>query len=491
MNKDKILTLKDENGKTFSTSVTDLLFKLSVSDLEEGGSMDVYDADKKITDFPGLTIVDSEGNAFDPTIINDAENRQEIIGLEVLVEATHSGQNANSVAYYSDSMEKDAQSMFSPYKKPLIKNHNTYSEPLGRVLDAYFGPSEFVLDRDTINVNFKVTDQEAIPKFLDGRYNTVSIGGAPGRVTCDICGKDILKDGVFKFCGHWKGETYANKKATWSCRDIVYNEVSVVNNPADKWAQVKKIRVILKEETKEPTGKVGDEEDMKNVNKILDQAEADNLIDNILEDDKKDDPVMAEPSVEDNSEKEPETQVEDTQAEGEGEAVKDEEKTPEQKLEDQEKLIQELNDKLTALEEEKNGMKESLDSMTAEKTELSDKLVAAEAESKAARDQSLRIALKYKNLLVDSVKTVNALVKDALTDEEIESKSIKELSTLADELKEKIPAIHATPTPATNPGVVDNKESNVLKDVEEKETAKTSSVDAQALLDSMIESAAR
>lgn len=483
MSKNKILTLKDENGKQFVTTMDKLILGLGISDLDEDGSMDVYNADKAITDFPGLTIVDSEGNAFDPTTLNDAENGQEIIGLDVLVEVTHSGQNANSVVYYSDSLEKDAQTMVSPYKKPLIKNHDSYSEPLGRVKDAYFGPSELVEGRDTINVSFMVTDKEAIPRFLDGRYGTVSIGGTPNRVTCDICGKDILKDGVFKFCGHWKGETYANKKATWSCRDIVYNEVSVVNNPADKWAQVKKIRVLKKEEAEDSTKKVGDSE-MSNINKIMDKAEAEELIDNILADGEEEAKEQEAPAVEDTAE-------EKAQEENAATTEDAEEKTQEEILADKESLIQELSDKVEKLEAEKAELKDSLDSVTAEKTEINDKLLVAEAESKASRDQSLRLAVKYKELLVDSVKTVRGLVKEDLKDEEIENKSIKELVSLIDSLKEKATAPHATPIPATNPGIVDNKEANVLTDVEEKETTEPSTVDAQALIDSMIESATR
>lgn len=485
MSKNKILSLKDENGKEFTTTMDKLMSNIGISDLDEDGSMDIYNSDKKITDFPGLTIVDSEDKVFDVTTLNDSENGQEIVGLDVLVEVTHSGQNANSVSYYSDSMEKDAQTMVSPYKKPLIKNHDNYSEPLGRVKDAYFGPSELVEGRDTINVAFTVTDKEAIPRFLDGRYSTVSIGGSPGRVTCDICGKDILKDGVFKFCGHWKGETYAGKKATWSCRDIVYHEVSVVNNPADKWAQVKKIRVLKKEETEDSTNKVGDSE-MNNINKIMDEAEANKLIDNILEDE-----ATTEEEVKDAEETPKDKEQEESATATEDSAEATSEKTPEELIADQEKEIQELKDKAEKLESENAELKTALDSMAAEKTDLSDKLIAAEAESKTSRDQSLRIAVKYKELLVDSAKTMRDLTREELKDEELESKSIKELSSLVDSLKEKIPAIHATPTPATNPGVVDNKEYNVLKDEENKETTKTSSVDAQALINGMIESATR
>lgn len=484
MSKSKLLTLKDENGKVFETSVETLLNKLSVSDLEEGCSLDVYDSEVVRKEFPGLAIVDSEGKPFDITRITDAEEQKKIVALDVLIEVTHSGMNANDVVYYSDSMEKDAASFISPYAKPFIKNHDSYSEPLGRVTSAYFGASDLV-ERDTINAVFRVTDEDAIPKFLDKRYQTVSIGGHPSKITCDICGKDILKDGVFKFCGHWKGETYANKKATWSMRDIAYNEVSVVNNPADKWAQVKRITVIKADEKKNEDSKVGDAE-VKNASKIIEDANK-TLVDDILSDATKEgvkpvEDTQAEPetpAVEDNKEAEP--VVEDTQEEPE--VVKT--------VEDCEKTIRELTDSVTALTEEKETLTATIDSMKTEQIEVSDKLVTAEAESKVARDQSLRLAMKYKALLVDSIDTLIKVVKDDLKEEDWRSKSIKELGELADELKAKIPVIHATPTPAANPGVVDNKAPGVLPDEEKKQTTKTSLADHEVTMNDLIASATR
>lgn len=481
MIKNKVLNLTDENGKSFSTSMEDFIKMVSISDLEEGGSMDVYDSEKQLTDFPGLTIVDSEGNPFDVATMNDSDSDKKIIGLDVLIETTHSGQNANNVVYYSDSMENDATTMMAPYQKPLIRNHDSYSEPMGRIQNVFFGPSEFT-ERDTINAVFRVTEEDAMEKFLDGRYRTVSIGANAGRVSCDICGKDILKDGVMKFCGHWKGETYANKKATWSCRDLTYNEVSVVNNPADKWAQVKKITVVTAGDKKPGTDeKVGDSE-MKNAKNLINDSktETEDLIGSILNEDNVTPADPTDPVVEDAAPEEPVAAVEDT-----------ENKEPEKTVEDYLLMIQGLNDKVETLTAENATLSDKITGMEDKMTDLNDKMVAAEAESKISRDQSLRLAVKYKSLLVDSVKTVNSIVKDEITDEEIEAKSMKELSDLADSLKSRIPVVHATPTPATNPGVVDNKEPNVITDDEEKPTAKASIVDVQDLLKDMIDSATR
>ena len=63
-----------------------------------------------------------------------------------------------------------------------------------------------------------------------------------GTVTCNICGKTILKDGKFRFCGHMRGETYKDQICYWGAKDIEYHEVSVVNNPADDFVRRSSIR---------------------------------------------------------------------------------------------------------------------------------------------------------------------------------------------------------------------------------------------------------
>ena len=472
MIKNKKLTLQDANGKNFETSIDNLLYDLSIADLEEGCSLDVYDADKVKEDYKGLQIVDAEGNLLDVTTLNDSKDEDKIIALDVLAEVTHSGNNANSVAYYPDSMEKDAASFREPFPKPLIMNHDTYSEPIGRVASAGFTSSELT-DRDTIEVTFKVTDEDAIPKFLDGRYRTVSIGASPGRVTCEICKKDILKDGIFKFCGHWRGETYDNVKAIWACRDLTYNEVSVVNNPADKWAQVKRITVVRASATGKKAEDMAEEKtpltDESLINQILTDAETPEAV-----------KVPAVESTDeiakDSTEPQKEEQKDEASADLLGQ-IKDELAATKTDLEEQKTKVQSLQDELTR--------------MSTEKAEINDKLITAEAESQAARDQSLRLAVKYKEVLVDSIRSLSSVVQEKLNDEEVAAMAIKDLVKLSDALKAKIPAPHTTPTPATNPGVVDNTKPGVINAKDNEQNTNTRSADYSDLMNGMISSAAR
>ena len=67
--------------------------------------------------------------------------------------------------------------------------------------------------------------------------------------------------GKFKFCGHWRGETYKDQICYWGAKDIEYHEVSTVNNPADDYAQIMKVTVVTdsddKKDSKEDTTMAG------------------------------------------------------------------------------------------------------------------------------------------------------------------------------------------------------------------------------------------
>lgn len=241
----KLTTIKDANGKEFSFDLT----KISDinGDLGNMSSAKLADANSQMATYAhDMEIVDAKGKVLDSAqLVKDmASGKTNVTSIDVEMEATHSGKNLNYCIYYEDSMEKDAETFMNPYHKPVLKNHNDYSgEPLGRIKQSVFGPSALTDERSAIHLTAHITDQDAIPKFIDGRYATVSIGGSMGTVTCNICGKTILKDGKFKWCGHWRGESYKDSVCYWGARDITYHEVSTVNNPADVFAQVMKITV--------------------------------------------------------------------------------------------------------------------------------------------------------------------------------------------------------------------------------------------------------
>jgi hypothetical protein len=155
--KNDILKLQDANGKNIETTIEDINKMVAIGDLEEGIDINIADTQRPIVDNFKVEIVDSAGAPVDVVKFLDAvkEGTKKMpIALDVLIEVTHSGDNANSVSYRSDSMEKDAATFLAPFRKPLLKNHDVESEPMGRVKDSYFGPSE--LQTETPSMYYSV-----------------------------------------------------------------------------------------------------------------------------------------------------------------------------------------------------------------------------------------------------------------------------------------------------------------------------------------------
>lgn len=433
---DNIIQLTDCNNKSFKVNIDDIM---DASTVMYGTSNNLTDNVGIDIEF-GLTITDSENNIMDEeTLIKDVKGG-EIAALDVTFEATHSGKNKNHVVYSSDSMETDSKSWLYPFKKPLIKNHDMGVEPIGRVVDSLFGQSEFAPDRDTINVTFRVSDEDAMRKFADGRYKTMSIGASANHISCNTCGKDILKDNKFKFCGHWRGETYANQVATWTTKDLEYKEGSVVNNPADVFAQVKKIRAIKHKDGEDMANTSKDNENDPNV-----LSDIDNLIDGestTTEPVELADGITGETgAIGDKGDFEPKDNTE-------GLTIEDAIKKSNDK-------ILELETSVTTLTDENSELKTELELSKEEVKTSNDALNAANEEIKTVKDQAKRLATFNKKLLIDSLKVLD---KD-ITDETLEGKTAKEISDMIENAKAK-PRVIAT---LENPGAA-VKDNNTIID---------------------------
>lgn len=470
------LHLTDANGKVFQTTLEDLM------DLSK--DMTVFDGE--VTDFerpevPMIEpqIVDHNGEpiqvlALLDAIKKDASARPSLI--DVTFEATHSGKNLNFFQYDSEELEKGAYTWKAPYAKPLIKNHDMQEEPIGRVHDFSFGPSEFVEGKDTINVTFRVSDAEAIDKFLDGRYRTMSIGASIGNVRCNICGKDILKDGDMKFCGHMRGQKYGTEMAYWTAKDFTYKEGSVVNAPADVWAQVKKISVVSDEENEKggkPMSATTDE------TKVSDAVQDDvTLLDDILAD------------------QEEQTKVADQDAE----TAETSEETPEVTDEDAnneeaanlQATIDALTEEVKTLTDENETLKTQVSDLEAEVQSLKDQLAEREQELgdslSTARKQNVRLAAMNKQVMADRVAD-HEQYKGTLTAEDRDTRVAELMTMKASELAGLTDfdfSVQSTRQPAArvaNPGLVNDSET-----AEETPAEKpTTSLSYKTLEDSLID----
>ena len=474
-----VMNVQDMNGKDFSFD-SDKIFQLNGDLTDSTGNIITDGKRQRVLTVHDVQCVDSQGNILDATqIVNDMKSgKSKVLAIDVEAESTHSGKNHNYCIYYEDSMEKDAESFVNPFRKPMLKNHDDESEPLGRITKSWSGPSNLTDERTAIHTVTRVTDSDAIEKFLDGRYQTLSIGGKMGTVTCNICGKTILKDGKFKFCGHWKGETYKDQVCYWSVKDIDYNEHSVVNNPADDFAQVMKITVLTDKDKKEEG--VGDNMDgMNNPTNTQDstatQTPAPAVSDSV---DKREqllsliDAMIAESKTS--------TEAKDAQGEQNPdtpqapEAANDGVDTPAEKtVEDYKKELDEANQKIADME--------------AQLVEANQKVADAEtAKEQAVQDatnmkqQCVQLAEETKSLMADSIIALEK-VEDSKVEErkaELVAMSMKDLQATKDSIQTEASAQPRVPAKAQNPTKPNaNEKGSVVVDSQGNPVEKTKKVE--------------
>jgi hypothetical protein len=461
---DVIQEIKDANGKTFPVDVSKICD--INGDLGDKASASITDGvQNRVAHVHDVVYVNQKGEVIDNMkLLQDmAAGKVHIAALDVEMEATHSGKNHNYCIYYEDSMEKDAESFVNPFKKPMLKNHDSYSEPLGRITQAWYGPSELTDERSTIHLKTRVTDQDAIPKFLDGRYGTVSIGGTMGTVTCNICGKTILKDGKFKFCGHWRGESYKDEVCYWGARDITYHEVSTVNNPADDFAQIMKVTVVTdsddKKDSKEDTTMAGTNTDSNHVDAL---KQISDMIDSILN------PTAPSASDSNGTPEAPEAKDGEAAPQEGGEPKAD---AATDELEKTKKELADAQEKVTALETELQETKDAL-------AKAQEDLTAATTDAAQFKEKCVTLATANKELVADGIiaKEIEAgkLQEDAKDDrkKELVAMSMKDLNKLAEEEVAKDAATPRTPAQVTNPTLAnpETKDSNGSADANKKTT---------------------
>lgn len=478
-----LTTIKDANGKDISFDMAKICDVNG--DINPDSPASATDSKKnRVSQVHDIEYVDSKGNAVDNMkILSDMQaGKVNVVALDLEIEATHSGPNHNYCIYYEDSMERDAESFVNPFKKPILKNHNTYSgEPMGRIQQAWHGPSALTDERSAISLKVRVTDKDSFEKFLDGRYSTVSISGTMGTVICNICGKTILKDGKFKFCGHWRGESYKDQVCYWGAKDIEYHEVSTVNNPADDFAQIMKVTVVTDEDKKSKEGSDGMDGQTNTTTKDSATAEKANtfkksvcdMIDELLGGTK-----TANGKAQDDGQQ----QTADSGKEN-GETAKDgaegkdgQQQTADSTTEDVEKLKKELEDAKSENEKIQKELDDTKDALEKSKQDLA----AAQEETKNMTDMCVSLAASNKEMLVDSIiekeKSAGKLKDETVDDrkKELAAMSMKDLNKVAETASIKDDSQQQRETGfVTNPGLADRSGDNGKNNKDSNGTADT------------------
>lgn len=185
------------------------------------------------------------------TVTESASGKKTKPYLIITVEGIHTGMTKNLTFYPGSTLEESVPTWTAPHNKPVLKNHDVSTEPLGRIIGAEYVESTLT-DKYTVRLKLRVTDQDAIEKLLDGRYLTLSVGGSAKRVNCSICGKDLIQEG---WCGHSRGRTYEGKQAHWTIGNYTGDEISFVNMPADVYSQVIAVEMVTGEGGKNMDGK--------------------------------------------------------------------------------------------------------------------------------------------------------------------------------------------------------------------------------------------
>jgi|11_taG_2_1085331.scaffolds.fasta_scaffold00231_15 hypothetical protein len=212
-------------------------------------------------------------------------------GLVITYDLSHSGRKINNRIYSVRGQKRGIESLTNPYPKPILKNHNQMGEPIGRFIsgewqdlrneaydymsnkDSFYSVNDAFQKDDPMKiykmlknnnllndkkwpglgrmrVQANITDEEAIKKFMDGRYFTFSAGSTTDRHVCSICETDWIKDGM---CEHRHGKEYDGETCVFITGDFIVMEGSVVNTPADDLSQIIHMELTDKEGSSENT----------------------------------------------------------------------------------------------------------------------------------------------------------------------------------------------------------------------------------------------
>lgn len=193
-------------------------------------------------------------------------------GLIITFDLSSSYRLTNNRLYSAQGQKAGISSWTSPYPKPILRNHDRNSDPIGRIIsvDWVSNDTEAIKFFDSTNdfMKFKrvmdsgepksvyremrkrnlltnekwpglgklvakarISDPDAIEKFLDGRYFTFSAGSTTDAYHCGICGDNWASSGP---CEHSPGSIDdEGRPAVMITGTFIGREASVVTVPGN------------------------------------------------------------------------------------------------------------------------------------------------------------------------------------------------------------------------------------------------------------------
>jgi uncharacterized coiled-coil protein SlyX len=186
--------------------------------------------------------------------------------LKIGVPASHSGRITNGRVYPGFRLKNSIPTWTDGYARPYYDRHPSrgmladLAQPktLGRIVEAEYHHitygDDWKNDYKTpgtgpgsgfTHLRALITDQDAIPMFLDQRILTVSTGHGSASMSCSVCGQDWVSDGV---CDHKVGHQYDSENTSRLCYliagEMVADHLATADAPADKYAIISETELL-------------------------------------------------------------------------------------------------------------------------------------------------------------------------------------------------------------------------------------------------------
>lgn len=453
-------------------------------------TLEEHQAKKLISkDFQESRVIQTNIKEDDVSILQESVKGKGKRKLVVKMEAIHVGKTRNSTFYTEEGLKGGLSSWTQPYNKPVLTHHNQYDgEPIGRILEAEFS-EQTLSGKPGLIFTVEITDEDAIEKVLDGRYQTVSIGATTDKVTCNICGTDRTEE----WCDHYPGKKYDEQTCHFIIGNTYGREVSYVNTPSDEHARNFAVEVVENTDDgqTEEYSKMEIFQMAEGLYQDAKQPEV-NLYEHLDEDVKKMIDLMTSVEVQEGSEEMPKDEMQEQENATEEVVDEKEEATSIEEENKEEAEIEEQNASTdeaeqTDLQERVQELQAIVSNLVLEKQKLESRLTTLEAENETLIQENAKLVEERHLDLTERVVDLKYDLRKAdvigvTREEAVQEHAKRTTESLEDTLKDLVVEVKKEQRP--EPGVVKNP-GLAEADDEDKKNDNYSLEEAESLLKKM------